>query len=341
MRSELIDGMFAGRRSALKTLIGALALALGACATGGQQTTLTQTKTAPESLNYSDPYDNLYAFGKIWAGYDEPQYGAYHGIMYARIPGRKHTALFGYTGTGVMQARIETNGNVSIRGKETGFFYDLASGEILEDWLNPYTNERVRPFNFINSVGATLTTEIPRFAFGGATDEPTIMNDGMNRKDEDNSGNIPFILPFESYGDDLLLGWDYAHGYTNPVTQDMWPKAHTGPYISPSEHFTFRMSKAELEDRDIPSSRFVAGFSRVSEWWPWMLMGENKYKDGVLFGRMFSHKGLPNYQDIPPKLLTYIEKHHPDALQVPEGWQSYQPAGTWEKYSQQIPAETA
>lgn len=340
MRSELVSDLLLGRRRALKALAGAPAAVIGAGVLGGGAMSSAAAAKASGSINYDDPYDNLYAFGKIWAGYDEPVYGAYHGVMYARVPGRKHEALFGYTGTGVMQARIEANGDMSIRGKETGFFNDLATGEILEDWRNPYTEELVKPFNFVNTVGARLTTEIPRFAFGAATDEPTVMNDGMNRTDTDD-GKIPFILPFENYGDDVLLGWDYAHGYTNPVTKDKWPKAHTGEYISPSEHFTFRMSKTELEDRSVPSSRFVSGFSRVSEWWPWMMMGGNEYQDGVLFGRMFSHKGLPGYQDIPPKLLAYIEKHHPESLEIPETWGIHQAAGTWEKYSQDVPPEVA
>jgi len=68
-------------------------------------------------------------------------------------------------------------------------------------------------------------------------------------------------------------------------------------------------------------------------------MGESKYKNGVIFGRMFSHKGLPSYQDIPSKLLAYIEKHHPDALKVPEKWEKFPPQGTWEKYAKTVPPE--
>lgn len=337
MKSDLINGVMLKRRDAILTLVGASALAAVGCT---QQAKQDPSKSPGDKFDYDNPYDNLYAFGKLWAGYDTPQYGAYHGVMYARVPGKKHQALFGYTGTGVMQSRIESSGDVSIRGKETGFFTDLATGDILEDWRNPYSGELVKPFNFINTVGTTLTTEIPRFAFGGADDVPTIMNDGQNRvKGTGKDAVIPFILPFENYGDDLLLGWDYAHGYTNPVTKDKWPKAHTGAFISPSEHFTIRASKAQLEDRSIASCRFVSGFSRVSEWWPWMLMGGNQYQDGVLFGRMFSHKGLPGYQDIPPKLLAYLEKHHPDALEVPSEWNEHRPAGTWENYAAQVPPE--
>ncbi len=198
--------------------------------------------------------------------------------MFGRAGGKRHEPLFGYTGSGVMRAKHDDDSNLLIRGKETGFFTDLASGEILEEWLNPDTGELVKPFIFLNEVGAKLTPEMPRYFFGGASDEPTLMNKGTHIED---NGKVPFILPFESYGDDLLLGWDYAHGYTNPVTKDKWPKAHAGALISPSEHVTFRISKSEMEDRSLPACRFVAGFSKVSEWWPWMKTGGIKYQDGV------------------------------------------------------------
>ncbi len=335
MNSDFINQLFLNRRNALKTFAGLSALALGSNSFAHSEAKL-KSKNSP--LDYKDPQDNLYAFGKIWAGFEEPKYGAYHGIMYGRTGQERHKPLFGYTGTGVMQAKFDDDSNLLIRGKETGFFTDLATGEILEEWLNPYTNERVKPFNFLNDVGAKLTTKMPRFFFGTENDEPTLMNEGTHIEQ---NGEVPFILPFESYGDDLLLGWDYAHGYVNPVTKDKWPKAHTGEKISPSEHFTFRMSKSELEDRSSPSCRFVAGFSRVSEWWPWMKMGGHEFQNGVCFGRMFSHKGLPGYQDIPAKLLAYIEMNHPESLEVPEKWESLKPNGTWEKYAQEVPPEVS
>ena len=336
MKSDFVDGLFLQRRDALKAMVGLSALVVSEKVLSAGHVAPSPTRSG--ALDYSNPYDNLYAFGKIWAGYEEPRYGAYHGIMYARDGSRRHQALFGYTGSGVMQSKIDASGDLWIRGKETGFFTDLATGDILEEWRNPYTGELVKPFNFVNRVGGRLTTSMPRFAFGGVTDEPTLMNAGTH---SERDGVVPFILPFETYGDDLLMGWDYAHGYSNPVTKDKWPKAHTGPRITPSEHFTFRVSKAEMEDRSIPSCRFVAGFTRVAEWWPWMMMGGSQYQDGILFGRMFSHKGLPGYQDIPKKLLAYLEKNMPEYLEIPGDWEPARPQGTWEKYAEQVAPEKA
>jgi hypothetical protein len=92
-------------------------------------------------------------------------------------------------------------------------------------------------------------------------------------------------------------------------------------------------------DRSEPAVRYNAGFSRVSQWWPWMRMGEHPYKDEVLFGRMFSHKGLPDCGDVPPKVLAYIEKHCPEFLEVPDHWPQVLPKGTWEAFAAEVPPE--
>jgi hypothetical protein len=163
------------------------------------------------------------------------------------------------------------------------------------------------------------------------------MNEGTAFPDAD--GRYPFILPFQTYGDDMMLSWDYTHEYTNPVTPEGWPKSSTGKRITPSEHFTFNFSKRELEDRSLPGVRFTAGFTRLSECWPFMQMGGTPYADATLFGRMFSHKGL-GLDDVPPKVLAYIEKHAPEFLTVPEGWTpDNSRVDTWKAYAQDIPPE--
>jgi hypothetical protein len=85
--------------------------------------------------------------------------------------------------------------------------------------------------------------------------------------------------------------------------------------------------------------RFTAGFTRLSECWPFMQMGGTPYADATLFGRMFSHKGL-GLADVPPKVLAYIEKYAPEFLTVPEGWTpDNSRVDTWKAYAQDVPPE--
>ncbi len=289
-------------------------------------------------LDFENALDNLYAFGKLWMTYDdEPVVSAFHGTMFGSLGGSRLRPLFGYTGFGLFQARLLDNGNVRMRGKETGYFTDLATGNILEQWQNPYTGEQVEVFNFLNDrIRGELTPVMPVFQFGDADDAPTLMNDGATRTNED--GSTPFILPWERLGDQTLLSWDYTHRYRNPVTPERWPSASTGDYINPSEHFTFSCDSQELADRNLPSARFNCGFTRLSPWWPWMRMG-GLSEPGILFGRMHSHKRHLGLDEIPRKVLAYTEQHHPEYLEPCTDWDDGFPIGTWEAYAREVAPE--
>ena len=287
-------------------------------------------------LDFADPKDNLYAFAKLWSTLgDVPVLSSFHGTMFAYVPGRKSIALFGYAGTGLFQSRIVEQGNIRLRGKETGVFTDLATGDVLETWHNPFTGQTVDVFNFLNDrVRGLLTTEMPRFSFG-EDGETTLMNEATPR-DADQA--VPFLLPWEVFGDRVHLAWDYCHGYANPVTRERWPKASTGDFINPSEHFVFTTSLGQLEDRNCVSAHYTAGFSRLSPWWPWMLMGDAGI-DGVLFGRMVSVKADGKPDDVPRKVYDYIAHHYPDYLEAPRDWDDGAPIGTWEAYARTVPPE--
>ncbi|HJP04278.1 MAG: hypothetical protein CL799_13650 [Chromatiales bacterium] len=334
MNSSFIDHLALNRR---ELLAGSLAFGVAGLAAKG--TVPVATAATPGSPDYLDPAFNLYAFGKIWSSYEEPCIGAFHGLMYVRMPGKRMIPVFGYTGTGVLLSKIDENGDLWVKSRETGYFTDLETGDILETWDNPFTGKTVEVFHFYNDVlVGKIGKEIPKFFMGEAGDTPTLMNEGTVFPDKD--GRYPFVLPFQQYGDDLMMSWDYTHEHTNPVRPEGWPRSSTGPRITPSEHFTFQVNKYELEDRDLNTCRMTAGFSRLSECWPFMEMGGTKFADVTLFGRMHSHKGLRAYDDVPPKVLAYIEKHAPDYLALPKHWNiGNKRVDTWKTYALDVPPE--
>jgi hypothetical protein len=346
MFPTLIDDVSLGRRQALSALLGSgVALATGA----GTATAAGKPADAPPApsgtLDLSNPVDNLYAFGKIWSTYaDKPAISAYNGLMYLRIGDRRMIPIFGYVGTGVLHAKFDPKTGTLVRkSRETGYFTDLRTGDILEEWTNPVTGETVPVYHFYNDLAAfrMQAPDMPVYALGKPGDSPTLMNEGSVFPRAD--GKVPLLLPFQQLGaDHMMLSWDYTHEYTNPVTPEGWPSYSTGPRISPSEHFTLNFSKRELEDRSLPSVRHTSGFSRLSQPWPFMKMGGAKYRDAVVFGRMFSHKGLGGDDEVPRKLLDYVEKNAPRYLEMPPGWdvQRSDRLDTWMTFSQDVPPET-
>ncbi|MEZ5514671.1 MAG: DUF1838 family protein [Steroidobacteraceae bacterium] len=346
MQSMFVREALLGRRSALAAMIGLTAGAALGGAPGASNTAVPAPKRKPSkhspALDFANPIDNLYAFGKIWCGYDRPVIGSFHGLMYLRIPGKRLIPVFNFTGTGTLQAEFDPQGFLKVKSREVGLFTDIRTGEVLEHWDNPLTGERCEVYHFYNDlIAGTLTTEVPQFNYGSKDDAPTVMNDGTVFPDE--NGRYPFRLPFTKLGDDLLLSWDYAHEHTNPVTPAGWPTYSTGSRITPSEHFMMYASLADVENRDLPTARMRAGFARMSECWPWMRMGKHEHRGLTLFGRMHSHKGLPGTAEVPPKVLAYIEKHAPEYLTLPASWES--PSSnrrieTWGAFAQDVPPET-
>lgn len=334
MNSNLFNHLTLDRRQLL-------ALGAGFLAAGAPGVHAAARPAQAGGLDYTDPADNLYAFGKIWAGYDEPVIGCFHGLMYARIGTNRMVPVFGYEGTGVLLAKIDENKDLWVKSRETGYFTDLETGDVLETWYNPFTEKTVEVYHFYNDVLiGKIGKEIPKFFFGEEGDSPTLMNEGTVFPNEE--GRYPFLLPFHVYDDDLLLSWDYTHEYTNPVTREGWPRSSTGDRISPSEHFTFNVNKTQLEDRSLPTIRMNAGFSRISQFWPFMEMGGTEFANGSLFGRMFSHKGLSGFGEVRPKILAYIEKNAPGFLELPPGWTPKNDrVETWKAYAQDVPPENA
>ncbi len=283
-----------------------------------------------------DPAANVAAFGKLWASFGDPVLGIFHGTMFASRAGERLQPLFGYVGTGVTVCRLLDNGHVQLRGKETGYFTDLATGAVIDHWDNPFTGQRVEVSPFLNDrIGGELGLEMPRLTVGDSTDE-ALMNEG-SAPAADASGTVPFVLPWQVYGDEVLLEWDYAHCYPNPVDPVRWPTASTGPTINPSEHFTIYTSLSELSDTSAPSAHFRAGFSRLSPWWPWMRMGSGV--DGVLFGRLFSRTARRGLDDVPPPLLQRILRDCPSYLEAPTDWDLGPILSSWEAFARDVAPE--
>lgn len=300
---------------------------LGAAALGS-----TQIDAAPRKgskLDFSDPKDNVYAFGKLWGSYDEPVYTAYHGTNFALIGEERLQPVFGYTGFGVFQCKQFPNGHVRIIGKECALFTDLATGEVMETWKNPWSGETVEVYNFFNpALRATFGFEMPVFEMGEHGDR-TVMNEAGHSAAVPKK--VPFVLPFEVMGDRVLLTWEYIHKYRNPLDPKVYPRESTGKWISPAEHFMMSSSYAELADRSLPSANFHAGFFRVGQFWPWMLMGDTRV-NGYLTARSHSYKLKPGTGNIPPKVLKWCEKNRPDFLEPPVEGPDTNPRDTWLGY---------
>jgi len=320
------------RRSMLGLMAGAAAAAAAPSLASAESKGSGGEDIRP--LDVMDPRDNLYGWAKMWGTLaDKATLSGYQGIQYAIVGSERAKPLFGYCGFGNIRNRILPDGSVKVMGKECGYFTDLASGEILDYWDNPWTGERVEVYAFLNDkFRGTLGLERKVYKVG---DSETVNNDRGGKAAQ----GEPFRLPWQVIGDQYLLGWDYAHEYTNPVTAEGWPKASTGPRVNPSEHFTIFTPRAEIDDRSLPSACFHAGFMRQAPWWPWMLMGKSGVQ-GVLMGRMHSYKITGGMDDVPVAVRKRVERDRPDLFEEPTDGPDLGVVDTWHRYAEEVPPET-
>ena len=133
MEFQSVHNAFCTRRGILQ--FGGSASAVGLAGMSGLSSLLTSPALAAtpvsSSIDYTDPKDNLYAFGKMWGTYgDKPVYPSWHGILFGSVGTKRLRPLFGYAGFGNAQCKILPNGHLRLRAKEGNFYTDLATGEV-------------------------------------------------------------------------------------------------------------------------------------------------------------------------------------------------------------------
>ncbi len=348
----MFDGMIRNSVSAMnrRTALGFGASGL-ALAASGPGLSGNVANAAENRLDLTDPKDNIHAFAKIWATLaDEPAYGAFQGVFYATLPEQRAIPLFGHVGFGCLQMKLLDDGRAKYRGNEASFYTDLMTGEIIDNWTNPWTDETVKVIPYINDHSrATMQLAYPRrvllttaygwhYNVGEATDQA--VQEQMAGEVNDEEDMVPFVLPWEQVGDQYLLGWDFALEVPNPVTPEGWPKASTGSILNTSEHFSFFVPVNDLHDPDKPFARFMAGFVRQMPWLPWMRMGQSGI-NGLMYLRAHSYKITGTMDDIPRPLLARLERDYPHLLETPKDWEPGPVSSTWDYYTKVVPPETS
>jgi hypothetical protein len=255
--------------------------------------------------NFGDPRWNRDAFARLQADIDptRTKYGWYKGVVLGVRPKEAVRPLVGFEGFSV--ARFlpqQPDGSWRKLLRETVFFRDLRTGQILERWQNPYTSETVRvvhtfndPFNF------TISEYFP--------DPPNY--GGLNTQ---KPPRVPFRLPWSIAGSNtLLLGTDIHLFYPSALQPDKWPRESPGPTSQVSEMFRYVIRAEDMADPKNTSVEYHGTWNRVTPWLPWMLMGQAE--GHILYvGDMAGYRTM-DY--LPQDLLDYCRKNAPKFLEAP------------------------
>jgi hypothetical protein len=230
------------RRTALK-LVGLA----GAGAAG-----MGRAVAAPTSakLDLTTPDGQLHAFILMRGALDERLVvGCVQGLYYGVIDDVL-TPLFGVNAATFARYKPTDDGGYETVSFEEAFFTDLATGAVMESWVNPYTNETVTVPKTESEprrikINKDLTFELPPAG-------PT-------------ASVKHALLPIEIIGNDVWF------------TEQTFAAIQRVPTDKPYHYNELTTLHARLSDLDSPHAKRVpceTHFNATVSWRPWMKMGD-------------------------------------------------------------------
>lgn len=208
--------------------------------------------------------------------------------IFAVLPGEKPRAILRMDGYNVGRFARQDDGSMQFISREVAYYKDLASGKIIEEWMNPFTQEK-------NSV-------------------LQVANDPVNSRMPAPKAGDAGRMPFRVDGNDVFLLMDVPLAYPNPLQPAEFPAESSGPMYLASEHFSFFAKAADLDDARQPSVPITYNWSRTGPWLPWMKMGT---RPGYL---LYSGHGkkFASFAELPADVREYTVAHFPQYQNAPE-----------------------
>ncbi|WP_199902759.1 DUF1838 family protein [Azospirillum sp. B4] len=256
-------------------------------------------------IDFKDPKWNRDAFARLDMDLDptKQKIGWFRGGVYGVRDNEPVRTLFTVDGFSVVRSQQLPDGSWRRMLREIGFYRDVQTGQIMETWHNPYTQEDVRvvpiandPFNY--TIGEFLP-EPPSYG-------------GLNK---DKPPKRPLLLDW-AYGPDgtVILTTDIHLFYPSALQPDKWPRESAGSYSRVSEMFKYVVKREDLENPAKTHVPCVGSWARVTPWLPWMLMGQ---APGCI-NYFCSFGAVESLDQLPADLVAAARAKDPKWLSAPD-----------------------
>jgi hypothetical protein len=244
------------------------------------------------TLDLDSAKDNLLALLKLQADVSGGEViSGFPGSAWGWVPGQGNKLLFKTYGIGASHIE-EVEDGWRFYHREVLYYLDPKSGEVLQGWDNPYTGRRVEARH--------------------------ILNDPVNRFYPFKGGRFAPPFPYEVYGNDVVFRISVFSFRESPMPRATYPLHSADDMYQSAELWGMNGKLDEIMNPDVTSASCVTSWARVSQWVPFMEMGS---RPGVMVFHSNSYKLLGGVSELPEKIRTYTEKHHPLYLSSPKEWQ--------------------
>ena len=265
---------------------------------------------------------NKIGYARMQGDLDESKQriGWFKGYVMGVRPGEAIRDLFGFAGFGASRLETQPDGGLARVLREVGYYTDLRSGEVMEEWYNPYIEETVSTVPVANDPFNTVIRDHysrpPQFG-------------GLNQ--DDVRPPRPFILPWRQRGERLEMERHIHLHYKSALDPKVWMRESSGDMVRVSEFFAYHIRGADMQNPDLSNIPLHGVWNRTTPWLPWMLMGQ---APGHCQYACFMGSGEDLEQIHSRALLDYTEKHYPKYLNAPETYHPDTPSlSSLERYS--------
>lgn len=301
---------FSRRQSMGLALAAAGAIVAPACArpqASAAAATPPPSGSAPgflTEINFLNPVWNRDTYARIDGELDFSKQKASRitGKVYGVRPNEVIRPLFEMDGFSVVRTMQMPDGNYRRLLKEIVFYRNIETGQIMDQWHNPYTDETVNVVPIANDP----------FNYDIKDTRPEGPSYGGTRETEANLD--PLLLTWTDIGDKLLLDTGIDLFYPAGLQPQQWPRESAGAWNQVSEHFLFFADKADILNPAVTGIPVHGSWSRLTPWLPWMLMGQ---APGLI--NYFCHfYTMPNgIADLPADLVAAASAIDPGYLEAP------------------------
>ena len=232
-------------------------------------------------------------------------YSWFSGHLWGIVPGEAPKPLT--TLQGLAKSNWNKEGeNIVKESFDLGFFGDLETGQVLQEWKNPYTQEIVQPFHFMYGGGSTTVFTPNGKKSGGKI--------------------IPYATNWMHSGDQVWLDEYGSASFENPLQPEQWPKASAGKQMHFGSSTTYVAQAASLFNTAKATCGHTFFWTAVNSWEPWLQMGQ---RDGYVMWRATGRKNF-DLDEIPKTMKAYVAKVQPNYFEALQPWKGRR--STYESY---------
>jgi hypothetical protein len=288
----------------------AAVLATTACAhaqSSRQRPAVPAPAPAQPRIDLATPEGATLAMRRIWCSEvdNQPVYWAWQGDVYARRQGERDRLIFKVIGLNTRTCAAVTD---PVRGagarsvsRELLIYLDPVTGQPLNTWLNPWTNETVQVMHVANDPVNGDFFPVTR------NGQPTRWSGHQIGASWFMTTTVPLF-------------------YTNPLGGDYQPEI--GGTYHATEMFNFMGDLDDLTARNPQGADVKVGWVRVSDWLPWMKMSG---REGVIYMHTAGRK-LLDWDQVPQLMRDEVARYWPAYREPPPVTDTRRNVTSWEYY---------